>query len=69
MKCNITSASLLLGKLVDEKGDAEGMDSLGSDEKVVVLMDNDREEDEHRHCALQENRRILMAEIVGNSSE
>ena len=66
MKCNITSASLLLGKLVDEKGDAEGMDSLGSDEKVVVLMDNDLEEDEHRHCRNHCKKRLYLGRLPAN---
>jgi len=45
-----TSTCPLLHELVDEDGNSEGVDSLGSDEEVVVIVDDEAKEDEGRHA-------------------
>ena len=63
---NYTSACLLLGEFVDKNGDPNGMDSLGSDEKVVVLVYNDPEEDEDRHCRNHTKKRLYLRWLPAN---
>ena len=46
---NITGAGLLFGELVNENGDANGVDSLGGDEEVVVIFDDQAEKNESGH--------------------
>lgn len=45
-----TSTSLLLHELIDEDGNSEGVDSLGSNKEIVVIVDDEAEEDESRHA-------------------
>jgi len=45
---NVTSASLLLGELVDEDGNANSMDGLSSNEEVVVIMNDQAKEEKGR---------------------
>lgn len=46
-----TGASLLLCELIDQNGDAEGVDGLGSDKKVVMITDNKSQEGESGHTS------------------
>jgi len=45
-----TGAGLLLGELVDEDAYAERVRSLGGDEEVVVVVDDEADEDERGHA-------------------
>jgi hypothetical protein len=45
-----TGAGLLLGELVDEHGDADGMGGLGRDKEVVVVVDDEADEHERGHA-------------------
>jgi len=45
-----TSTSLLLRELIDEDGNSEGVDGLGSNKEIVVIVDDEAEEDESRHA-------------------
>lgn len=51
MKFSFTSTSFLLHELVDEDGDSDGVDSLGGDEKVVVIVHDDSKQHERRHAS------------------
>lgn len=42
------------------------MDSLGRDEKVVVLVYNDPEEDEDRHCRNHAKKRLNLRWLPAN---
>ena len=46
----ITSTCLLLHELIDEDGNSEGVDGLGSDEEVVMIVDDEAKEHESRHA-------------------
>jgi len=45
-----TGAGLLLGELVDEDAYAERVRSLGGDEEVVVVVDDEADKDERGHA-------------------
>lgn len=47
---NFTSTSPLLHELVDEHGDSDGVDGLGGDEEVVVVVNDNPEQNQRRHA-------------------
>lgn len=46
----MTGTSFFFDELVDENRDSNRMNSLGGDEKIVVVVNDDAEKDESRHA-------------------
>lgn len=50
MACSYTSTSLLLRELVNKDSDADGVDGLGGNEEVVMVVDDEPEQHEGGHA-------------------
>lgn len=64
-----TSASSLLGELVDEKGDADRVSSLGGYEEVIVVVDDEAEEHKGGHAGNHAEKGLHFGRLTLHPSD
>lgn len=58
-----TGTSLLLGELIYQNRDSNGMHSLSSDEEVVMVVDDEAKEDQGRHAGNNAEERLHLGRL------